>query len=125
MAGMQFVARFVPFVFGLIGVLVIVSLWTMEGFGAPPLFFKLFGTLIASVFCLTGFGAAIHGPDRLNSGRPGEGRRRGKRNRRSAPSSAGGYTCPHCQGGLESGADVSPSGDVKCTFCDRWFNIHQ
>jgi hypothetical protein len=37
---------------------------------------------------------------------------------------AGGYTCPHCGGGLDRGADVSPMGDVKCSFCGRWFNVH-
>lgn len=25
---------------------------------------------------------------------------------------------------LDGKADVSPPGDVKCTPCDRWFNIH-
>lgn len=120
MAGMCFAARFVPFIFGLIGVLVIVSVWLVNGFGEPPLFFKLFATLIASVFCAMGFGGAFYGP-KLNGGfGRGLGRRLGRRR-----AGEQGYTCPHCQGGLESKTEVSPSGDVKCAFCERWFNIHQ
>ena len=51
-------ARLVPFVFGLIGVTVIVFLWSQPfgEFGSPPLFFRIFGSLIASVFILVGFG---------------------------------------------------------------------
>lgn len=117
---MQFVARVVPFIFGLIGILVICSVWMADGFGEPPLFFKLAATLIASVFCVVGFGAAF-APHQL-SGRLQLG---GGRRRRKPGEEAAGYTCPQCQGGLESKTEVSPSGDVKCAFCDRWFNIHQ
>ena len=34
-----------------------------------------------------------------------------------------GYKCEHCGAGLDEKADVSPSGDVKCTYCKKWFNI--
>jgi hypothetical protein len=40
----------------------------------------------------------------------------------SAPVS--GYHCPHCGAALGEKADVSPMGDVKCSFCGRWFNVH-
>ena len=35
------------------------------------------------------------------------------------------YKCSNCGAGVGSQADVSPSGDVKCKYCDRWFNIHE
>lgn len=35
-----------------------------------------------------------------------------------------GYDCPSCGAALGKEADVSPSGDVKCGYCERWFNIH-
>ena len=35
-----------------------------------------------------------------------------------------GYDCPNCGAALGKEADVSPSGDVKCGYCERWFNIH-
>ena len=43
----------------------------------------------------------------------------------SPPAAAGpgNYVCPHC-GGKLTRADVSPLGDVKCTFCGAWFNVH-
>lgn len=36
-----------------------------------------------------------------------------------------GYKCDNCGAGLPEGADVSPSGDFKCVYCNTWFNIHQ
>jgi DNA-directed RNA polymerase subunit RPC12/RpoP len=35
------------------------------------------------------------------------------------------YECDHCGAKLDKNADVSPSGDVKCTYCNKWFNIHR
>jgi predicted RNA-binding Zn-ribbon protein involved in translation (DUF1610 family) len=35
-----------------------------------------------------------------------------------------GYDCPNCGEALGKEADVLPSGDVKCGYCERWFNIH-
>lgn len=34
------------------------------------------------------------------------------------------YSCDACGTLLASQADVSPHGDVKCSQCGRWFNIH-
>ncbi len=119
--------RVVPGVFGIIGLSVIVFLWSFQPgeFGSPPVFFKIFGSLIGSVFMLMGFGTAIFGPAAMRKTRSRH--RMGQLHgtlEADAPSSDG-YTCPNCGGGLQSDADVSPSGDVKCTFCDRWFNIHR
>ena len=48
--------RAVAVVFGAIGVTVIYALWTAEGMDEPPLFFKVTGSLIASLFVLIGIG---------------------------------------------------------------------
>ncbi len=34
------------------------------------------------------------------------------------------YTCQHCGAPLGEGVEVSPHGDVKCNYCNTWFNIH-
>ena len=36
-----------------------------------------------------------------------------------------GYTCPGCGSRLSRKASVSPKGDTRCEYCDRWFNIHE
>ena len=35
----------------------------------------------------------------------------------------GGHVCPRCGRALPPGADVSPSGDVRCTTCGAWTNV--
>lgn len=35
------------------------------------------------------------------------------------------YDCPHCKGHIEDVKDISPSGDTRCSFCDKWFNVYQ
>ena len=125
----QAAGRFIAGVFGVafagIGLSVIGFLWFGDdGFGSPPVIFKLVGSLIASVFVAVG-GTAAYGaitgrgltpppqPDAPTAPSP------------AAPSSpAGSYTCPHCGGGLDRATEVSPMGDVKCSFCGRWFNVH-
>ena len=117
--------RFIGGVFGLvfaaIGLTVIVFLWSSgsDDFHSPPLFFKIFGSLIAVVFVLVGgtLGvSALRGKSSLVSPAAGAP---------VTPQPAGGYQCPQCAAPLGPNADVSPSGDVKCSFCGRWFNIHR
>jgi DNA-directed RNA polymerase subunit RPC12/RpoP len=113
-----------------IGVSVLFFLWTASGFGAPPLIFKVFGSFIALGFVMFG-GAMLFGTSLLQQQ---EGRMAGliKRvNRRvkdsnSTPPSEKkvGYDCANCGAALGPDAEVSPSGDVKCSYCKRWFNIH-
>ena len=101
--------------FGFIGLTVIIALWTADGFGDPPLVFKLFGSFIGLAFMCVGFGVpirALFGSRDTGAEQPPRGR-----------ASGGGYKCPNCGAGLGS-QEVSPAGDVKCSYCDKWFNIH-
>ena len=34
------------------------------------------------------------------------------------------YRCDSCGAKLDEDAEVSPLGDVKCSYCSCWFNIH-
>lgn len=34
------------------------------------------------------------------------------------------YNCDQCGAALGDNADVSPSGDFKCTYCGKWSNVH-
>jgi hypothetical protein len=122
-------ARFIACVFGVaffgIGLTVLGYLWLtpFNEFGSPPLFFRIFGSFIATVFAAVGgrtaFGAIFgkaNSFDLLVA--------RANELRSQLPQSAhGSYTCPHCAAPLQSGVDVSPSGDVKCSFCNSWLNV--
>ena len=33
--------------------------------------------------------------------------------------------CPQCGAPFEEDAETSSSGDVKCEFCDSWYNVYQ
>jgi hypothetical protein len=106
-------------IFGFIGLTVLIFLWTARGFGAPPLIFRLFGSFIAIAFMIMGFGMPLtlflkgRGPDT-----PGF-----FPNSDPVPGKIGTYDCPNC-GANVGDADVSPSGDIKCTYCNEWWNIH-
>jgi hypothetical protein len=129
-------ALFVGLVFGLvflgIGVTVIVFMWTAEGFGAPPLFFRVFATFIALAFIAMG-GATAYSAGRVLAGKDDPSLVAGRPERLPYDSQDGSaergsqvkYTCPACGAPLASGMDVSPHGDVKCTHCGGWFNVHR
>lgn len=34
------------------------------------------------------------------------------------------YNCDQCGAALGDNSEVSPSGDFKCTYCNKWSNIH-
>ncbi len=127
--------RFVGAVFGLvffgIGLTVIGVMWfASDGFGSPPVFFKLIASFIALAFVAMGgtlaassiFGGAMlarHGAALGQSMRE-----RPSRYPSTPPTTPAGYGCPHCGAALAEKAEVSPMGDSKCAFCGQWFNVH-
>lgn len=105
-------------IFGFIGIIVLVSLWGgSSDFGRPPLVFRLFGSMIAMAFILMGFGMPL---SLLRKSRGKAGLLDGTISK-PPPSQ---MDCPNCGANLGK-AEVSPSGDVKCSYCNGWFNIHQ
>lgn len=123
-----------------IGMTVLIFLWSAPfgEFHSPPLFFRVFGSFIALAFVMTGIGIFV------GAGKIGDPRSMAQRLQEmqkelqgnhppadsatalsaDAPASKVGYDCPNCGASLGKEADVSPSGDVKCGYCERWFNIH-
>lgn len=108
-------------IFGIIGIAVLVNLWSADGFGEPPMFFKLIGSLIALAFICMGFGVplqALFAKTDSSSARAESG----------GPARLGrgiAYECPSCGSGIGKDDEVSPSGDVKCDHCGQWWNIHR
>ena len=107
-------------IFGFIGITILVSLWTASGFGAPPTVFKIFGSFIALAFIAMGFGVP------LSALRKGEARfSMPNINAASVEKPKGSiYDCPNC-GANVGKVEVSPSGDLKCSYCNEWWNIHK
>ena len=117
-----------------IGLSVIGFLWftPFDQFGSPPLFFRVFGTFVALPFVFIGV-AGLRASS-LSSHEQLIQRARDMAESLSqadivppsppqATSSAG-YVCPSCNAPIGTGDDVSPHGDVKCSHCGRWFNVH-
>ncbi len=118
------------------GLAVLGFVWSQPfgGFGGIPVFIRLFFSFVALAFVLTGVG--------LLSGKATDPRRLASRLRQlqeslppeAFPQGRGvashttgplNFACPSCGAPLAEGADVSPHGDVKCSHCDRWFNVHK
>ena len=120
--------RFIAGVFGLafagIGLTVIIALWS-GGMGDAPSFFRIVGSFIALVFIAFGgtmaYGA-ITGGGLMARQRANDSAAATTSSRNST--TPAGYACPYCGAGLASNVEVSPMGDVKCSFCGRWFNVH-
>ncbi len=116
--------------FGVIGAGLLIHLWGPgDGFHQPPLIFRFVGSAIAGMFMLIGFGVPISAILRHRQGGPSLDVPVPPRDTASSvpppPSTSVGYRCPHCGAGLGSGQEVSPSGDAKCGYCHRWWNIHR
>ena len=112
-----------------IGLTVLGGLWLAPfgEFHSPPLFFRVFGSIIALAFVT--FGAvALSGKALQPTHKVQELIQQTQREQQgSGPAgtaTVGNYQCPGCAAPLADEADVSPLGDTKCAHCDRWFNIH-
>lgn len=112
-----------------IGLTVLGGLWLAPfgEFGSPPLFFRIFGSIIALAFVTFG-GVALSGkglqPTRHVQDVMQQAQREQQGSDPTGTATAGNYQCPSCAAPLADEADVSPLGDTKCAHCDRWFNIH-
>jgi DNA-directed RNA polymerase subunit RPC12/RpoP len=128
--------RFIGGVFGVafcgIGLTVLGFLW-LSPFGqwdSLPLVFRIFGSFIAIVFVAVGGGTAWGSIFGKKSAMISPGDLLESLSAKVPAAAAStpvtdSYICPRCGAPLQGKADVSPSGDVKCPFCNAWFNIHQ
>jgi hypothetical protein len=128
----KFVGGAMGLIFAGIGITTLAFLWGMPfgEFGSPPLFFRVFASFIALSFVIMG-GAAFYGiiigknisgnfPASIaEDGEPDEDQP--DDSRQNTPPA---YTCPKCGAPLAEGAEVSPHGDIRCGYCNAWFNIH-
>ena len=121
----RFIMGVVGFAFAGIGLTVLGFLWFGDdGFGSPPLIFRLVGSFIAIVFVV--FGGTMGLSAVFARGLMADPTERLKALQGNAGAETrvpGSYVCPNC-GATLGNAEVSPLGDVKCTFCGSWFNIH-
>ncbi len=121
------------FTFCGVGLAVLGFLW-LSPFGhfhSPPLFFRIFGSFIAIPFVAIGGTAlytAITGKSMIEKQfeRLHQFARELQKHAPSsdAPFSPGSLACPHC-GAPIGQAEISPSGDVKCTHCNNWYNVRK
>jgi len=108
--------------FGFVGIALLVFLWKpSHGMMEPPWIFRIVGSLIALMFVAMGFGLPLSGLKAVAKNQP-EAPAVPSENPETAST---GYRCPSCGAALGQDQEVSPSGDVKCTYCKRWWNIHQ
>ena len=130
-------ARFIGGVFGFafagIGITVLGFLWLTPGdsFGSPPLIFRIFGSFIAICFVAVG-GTTLVGSVTGKLHRPTELMEMAKgleevvgESTTAPTASLLNYSCSKCGAQLGVQSEVSPLGDVKCSFCHQWFNIHK
>lgn len=122
----RFIGGVFGFVFLGVGLTVLGFLWLtpFNQFGSPPLFFRIIGSFVATAFVATGGGfayAAITGKLMNPASRFSSFDQASKSSDMGAGSR---YVCDKCAAPLADGADVSPSGDVKCSHCGSWFNVH-
>jgi hypothetical protein len=127
----KFIGGSMGLIFGGVGITLLIFLWgsPFNEFGSPPLFFRVFGSFIGLAFVLFGGGAFIAtvAGGKIINRLPSTFDTPEEASKESQPQPFGGslnYTCPKCSAPLSDGIEVSPHGDVKCSFCNGWYNIH-
>jgi len=118
------------FAFAGIGLSLLGYLWLtpFNDFGSPPLIVRIFGSFIALVFVVMGgttFLCALIGGQLMNFGEHMRSDAERAAGQNIPPSIPVTYTCAKCGAHLGNQTEVSPLGDVKCSFCHQWFNIHR
>jgi hypothetical protein len=128
----KFVGGAMGLIFAGIGLTVLVFLWgsSFEEFGSPPLFFRVFASFIALAFVIIGgsiFFVSIMvvktGNNIMQSINDAKEQEELSTDH-SGVNTPVSYTCQRCGAPLGKGVEVSPQGDVKCVYCNAWFNIH-
>jgi hypothetical protein len=118
-SGLPIFFRLVSVIFGVIG-LTIFEMWNalFNKFGSPPLFFRVFASLIGLAFIAFGFGVTF---SKSGNHKGATFTKLSQTLRQTGGSKK--YKYPHCSGDIEN-QEVSPSGDVKCEYCGKWYDVH-
>lgn len=127
----KFVGGAVGLIFAGIGIAVLFFMWAMPfgEFGSPPLFFRIFASLISMMFVVIGGAVSLGSifaskkgglPQSINQFDEQQQTSAEQSELKSPPI----YTCTRCGAPLGEGVQVSPHGDVKCAYCSAWFNIY-
>lgn len=143
MGTMMRMARLIGIVPLGIGLTVLTFAWSNSfdgGFGGIPIFFRMFVSFIALFFILiggslvfAGFKGGVHSAmvdhvlevtQQRHEGMQARGMTPHGEQRLARQMTSEGYVCPSCNAPIGKNADVSPHGDVMCTHCGRWFNVH-
>ncbi|MBL4885595.1 MAG: hypothetical protein JKY95_13815 [Planctomycetaceae bacterium] len=132
--GARIIAGCFGLTFGGIGLSLFAFMWLtpFNQFGSPPLFFRVFASLIAIPFMAIGFTglySAITGTGAMTKHHllHGQIMRAAMKNMKDQTAGKPGpptqLACPSC-GAPRSSEEASPSGDVKCAHCQRWYNMY-
>ena len=106
-----------PFIGGPIAMLVM--LWDNDSLGAPPLPMQIFGSLICVAVASAGFCMAYSVITGKNLARD-----KVTKSGNIPDSIQSNYSCRNCGAGIGVDSEISPSGDVKCEYCNSWFNVN-
>jgi len=98
---------------------IISMLWSNDGFGGPPIAMKIAGSLICGAVGCAGL-FMMYGSI---SGKAVSKHNVAKRSHINT-SNRSEYKCNNCGASIGVDSDISPSGDVKCQFCNSWFNVN-
>jgi DNA-directed RNA polymerase subunit RPC12/RpoP len=120
-------------IFGGLGLTMLCFLWGAgpDDFGAPPLVFRVFGSLISLAFVVVGF-VAVSGALGGQGLNPDAARQFAALKAALPPVTPttddvvrvhSSYFCPRCGKPVGTEGDVSPHGDVRCASCAQWFNV--
>jgi hypothetical protein len=128
----KFVGGAMGLIFAGIGLTVLIFLWAnpFGEFDSPPLFFRVFASFIALSFVIIGGSIFLMSIMVVKVGNNIlQSINEAKEQEESSTDEAGVntptyYTCQHCGAPLGKGVEVSPRGDVKCVYCNAWFNIY-
>ncbi|WP_437188138.1 hypothetical protein SH668x_001568 [Planctomicrobium sp. SH668] len=112
----------IPFIVAVLGLstTLIVFIWSGV-FGPVHVFFKIVGTWIG-ICAISVTVGMIANSMRIVSQSPASSQ---PAMPHGGQSQSPRYHCEHCSAKLDKESTVSPLGDIQCTYCGKWFNIHR